>query len=243
MHLLLTRPQAGPEPDSLHAALTAAGHRVTHAPLLFVTPTGGAPPLDGVQGLIVTSRNALAAVAAALPDAARGLPLFAVGPATAARAREVGFKRVIEGTGGARDLVDLIQAEARPSAGALLHLAGDRLAFDLKGALEAIGYEVRCAVVYRTEAATRLPAEAVEALRRGGLDGVILMSPRTAEVYAGLVGAAGLGAAARPLVHYCLSDAVARELAVLGAVRTAVARAPNSQEMLALIAREAPDST
>jgi uroporphyrinogen-III synthase len=74
------------------------------------------------------------------------------------------------------------------------------------------------------------------------LGGVVLMSPRTAKVYVKLVREAALTAEAGRPVYLCLSEAVARELQPLGTVRIAVARTPNSQEMLALITREAPDS-
>lgn len=241
MHLLLTRPDTGDEPDTLSAALRATGHRVTCAPLVSITLSGAMPPLDGVQALIATSRNGLRAVAP-LPVVARELPLFAVGPATAALGRALGFQRVIEGPGTGRALIGVIRATAAPEAGPLLHLAGDVLAVDLQGAMAGHGFDVRTETVYRTDSAGSLPAAAADALRNGPLDGVVLMSPRTAKVYAKLVAAANLTTEARRMVYFCLSDAVARELAPLGTVRTGVARSPNSQEMLALIAREAPDS-
>jgi uroporphyrinogen-III synthase len=243
MHLLLTRPDAGAEPDPLHAALLVGGHRITSAPLLSIVHSETMPSLDGVQALIATSRNGLRALAAsALLAPALALPLFAVGPATAALGRALGFRRVIEGPGGARELLPPLIAKMDPAGGALVHLAGDKLAFDLAGALKAQGFSVRTEIVYRTEPATDLPLEAVHALRHGALGGVVLMSPRTAKIYVKLVCEAALTAEARRPVYFCLSEAVARELQPLGTVRTAVARSPNSQEMLALIAREAPDS-
>lgn len=244
MNLLLTRPEAGPDEDPLHAALLDAGHGVLSAPLLRVEPTGARPSFEGAAGLVVTSRNALKAVAATPPisDAVRALPLFAVGPGTGALARELGFERITEGPGTGRELAEIIRGAMPPGAAPLVHLAGETLAFDLKGALAPDGITVRVDTVYRTLPAEALPAEAAAALRAGTLDGVLLMSPRTAMVYARLIQASGLvPEAARP-VHFCISDAVARQLAPLGTVRVAVARAPNSQEMLALVAREAPDS-
>lgn len=243
MHLLLTRPDAGAEPDPLHAALLVGGYRITSAPLLSVVHAEPMPSLDGVQALIATSRNGLRALAAsALLASALALPLFAVGPATAALGRTLGFRRVIEGPGGARELLPLVAGAMDPAAGSLLHLAGDKLAFDLAGALEAQGFSVRTEIVYRTEPATDLPLEAVHALRHGLLGGVVLMSPRTAKVYVKLVREAALTEGSHRPVYFCLSEAVARELQPLGTVRIAVARSPNSQEMLALITREAPDS-
>ncbi|WP_171946502.1 uroporphyrinogen-III synthase [Hyphomicrobium sp. CS1GBMeth3] len=237
----MTRPESGPEPDPLRDALRAAGHRIMQAPLLSVTLTGTMPSLEGAQALIATSRNGLRAVAP-VPGAALELPIFAVGPGTAALARRLGFRRVIEGPGTGAELAEVIRTEADPVAGALIHLAGDTLAFDLKSALAPLGFEVRTETVYRTETAPALPTEVADTLRRDELDAVLLMSPRTARVYAELVADPSLAAAARRLRHFCLSEAVAGELTPLGPVSVTVARLPNSQEMLALIAREAPDS-
>ncbi|WP_295559691.1 uroporphyrinogen-III synthase [uncultured Hyphomicrobium sp.] len=242
MHILSTRPDTGAEPDPLVAALRAQGHRVTQAPLLSVVPVGGMPTLNGVQALIVTSRNGLKAVAP-FAGTALGLPLYAVGPGTAALARSHGFRTVIEGPGTGRALAEIIASEADPAAGALVHLAGETLAFDLKGALEDRGFAVRTEIVYRTEPAGAFPGEVAEMFRQGGFDAVVLMSPRTAKVYATLIGHADLGGQARRTVHFCLSDAVGQELIPLGAVRIAVSPLPNSEEMLALIAREASESS
>lgn len=240
MRLLMTRPDLGGEPDPLSEALAAAGHHITQAPLLAISLTGPMPPIDGVQALIVTSRNGLRAVAP-VSGRALDLPLFAVGPGTGELARALGFRRIVEGPGTGRELAEIIRAEATPAAGALMHIASDTLAFDMKGALAPLGFEIRTEVVYRTETATAFPPVVVDRLRQGGFDGVVLMSPRTARVYAKLVGDAALASMIGGLRHFCLSDAVARELAPLGVADAAVARLPNSQEMLALIARETPD--
>lgn len=240
MRLLLTRPES-PDGDALKTELQARGHAVTSAPLLDVVLTGSLPPLEGVQALIVTSRNGLRGLDAAT-DAVRNLTVYAVGAATAARATQAGFRNIVAGDGGARELAGLIRARARPEDGALLHLAGEQVAFDLKSALAQHGFEVRPHTVYRTEPAAVLPQAARDGLETAAFDGVVLMSPRTAKVYGGLVAAAGLTGATQGLVHFCLSEAVAQELGALGPVNAVVAQAPNSQEMLALIAREASDS-
>ena len=76
----------------------------------------------------------------------------------------------------------------------------------------------------------------------GEIEGVILMSPRTAAVYAALVRKHGLAATIRPLPHFCLSAAVARRLQPLGTVRTEIADAPRLEELLALIDETAAQS-
>ena len=45
----------------------------------------------------------------------------------------------------------------------------------------------------------------------------------------------GLASVARGLVHFCLSEAIARRLQPLGAVRSEIADAPRLEEVLALI--------
>jgi uroporphyrinogen-III synthase len=242
MRLLLTRPET--ESDALKEALVAASHDVLQEPLLTIEILAPLPSLADAQALIATSRNGLQALASA-PIAAEvlRLPLLAVGPATAALARSLGFTTVLEGPSGAAELVNVIRERVDPAGGPLVHLAGDTLAFDLKGALETLGFTVRQETVYRSRPAEKLGRKVADALRMGHLDGVILMSPRTAKIYARLVSQGGLSGAVASVTHYCLSEAVVRELGLLGTVRHKVARSPNSQEMLALVACEARKSS
>ena len=242
MHLLVTRPEA--DAAELKARLESMGHRVSLAPLLGVE-LDAAPAIDlgAVQALIATSRNGLRALAGSpvLESAAR-LPILVVGPATAALARKLGFARVMEGPGSAPGLVALATAELEPRNGTLLHLAGDRQAFDLKCALERHGFEVRQPVLYRTRPAGSLTPEVADAIRSGSLDGVILMSPRTAEIFATLVAGAGLVEEARGLLLLCLSTSVANRLAALSPIQVRIAARPNANEMLALVTAMAAKS-
>lgn len=235
MRLLVTRP----EPDALKlgGVLEEMGHEATVEPLLSVSFEGSEPvDLDDAQALIATSRNALRALkAGSVPAHTRTLPLFAVGKATAAEARALGFETVVTGAGTAAELVTHIVSALDPAAGLVVHLAADTLAANLKGELEAHGFRVMQPVVYRMLPAQSLSEETIEQLAMGEIEGVILMSPRTAAVYAALVRKHGLGAAIRPLPHFCLSAAVARRLQPLGTLRTEIAEAPRLEELLALI--------
>jgi len=235
MRLLVTRPE--PDALKLRAALEEHGHEATVEPLLSVSYDNPDPiELDGVQALIATSRNALRALKShPLRGEARKLPLFAVGRATAAEARALGFEMVLTGAGTAPELVTHIVSVSEPSAGLLLHLAGDRLAADLKAELELHGFRVVQPVVYRMQAATALSEDTVEQLAEGEIGGVILMSPRTATIYVTLMRKQGLASVARGLTHFCLSEAVAKRLEPLGAVRAEIADAPRLEEVLALI--------
>jgi uroporphyrinogen-III synthase len=242
MRLLVTRP----EPDALRlsALLEEAGHEATVDPLLTVSFDGGETiDIEGAQALIATSRNALHALKAspALAEARR-LPLFAVGKATAAEARALGFDLVVTGAGTAAQLVAHIVSALDPAAGLLVHLAGDTLATDLEGELEAHGFRVTQPVVYHMVPATTFADITVEQLAMREIDGVILMSPRTAAVYARLVRKHGLTEAVRALPHFCLSAAVARRLEPIGPLSTRVAEVPRLEEVLALVDESATQS-
>jgi uroporphyrinogen-III synthase len=235
MRLLVTRP----EPDALKLAgvLEEMGHEATVDPLLSVSFGGGEPiDLEDAQALIATSRNALRALKASPALAqARSLPLFAVGRGTATEARELGFETVITGAGTAAELVAHIVSVIDPAAGLIVHLAGDTLAANLKDELEAHGFRIVQPVVYRIAPASSLSDETVEQLAMGEIEGVILMSPRTAAIYAALIRKHGLSASIRTLPHFCLSTAVARRLQPLGTLRVEIAEAPRLEELLALV--------
>jgi uroporphyrinogen-III synthase len=236
MRLLVTRPE--PDALTLRAVLEDAGHEAVVEPLFDLSfAEADAIDLEGAQALIATSRNGLRALEASGPALAeaRHLPLFAVGKATAAEARTLGFETVVTGAGTAAELVAHIVSVLDPAAGILVHLAGDRLAHDLAGDLEAHGFRVRQPVVYRMRPAAAFADTTVEDLASGAIDGVILMSPRTAAVYARLVSRHGLTASVRALPHFCLSAAIAHRLEPLGPVPTHIAGAPRLEELLALI--------
>lgn len=242
MHLLVTRPEA--DARTLAARLEAAGHTVTIAPLLTIAPVGDAEgiDLDGVQALIVTSRNALQVLgdSGRLADL-RHLPLLAVGAGSASAARSAGFGTVFAGPAAAADLVAVARASLDPAAGALLHLSGEQVAFDLEAPLAAAGFTMRRAVVYRSVPAETLTDGVQHLLRAGAIDAVLLMSPRTAEVYVRLIEAHRLQHALPAIAHLCLSDAIADRLAPLGSTVKAVCSRPSLEEMLALVAREAAE--
>ena len=241
MRFLVTRP----EPDaSLEAeALAACGHQPVLAPLLAIEFVPDVTiDLAGAQALIVTSRNALRALSSRRElGEARKLPLFAVGEATARAAQGLGFAEVVKGPGTAAGLAELIGDQLAPERGPLVHLAGETLAFDLKSVLEAKGFSLRQAVLYRAVPARELPAEALSLIKAGKLDGAILMSPRTAGIFALLIDKHGVVTEAQRLVCYCLSQAVAEVLAPHG-FQVRVAAQPREEVILALLDSEAASS-
>ena len=95
--------------------------------------------------------------------------------------------------------------------------------------------------LYRALPATSLPESALSVLNAGKLDGVILMSPRTAAIFAALVVRHGALTQASRLDCYCLSAAVAQVVESLQA-RAIVAARPYEEDILALLDSEAASS-
>ena len=239
MRLLVTRPQ--PDADAQAAVLRALGHDAVIAPVLSVDVCDPGPILvSDAQALIVTSRNALRSLETlGLVEEMTPLPLIAVGEATAGLTRELGFEMVTSGPGTAEALVPLIRENCAPAKGPLIYLTGEKAAFDLEAPLEAGGFDVQRRVLYATRPVGTLDRQAIELIRSGALDGVVLMSPATARAYAALVQANDLTEATGRLTHYCLSANVAEGLAGLPGARSCVADRPTQDDLLALITREA----
>ena len=234
MRIWVTRPEL--DAAVLRAKLVAQGHEVIVEPLLIID-FEQADPIDliGVQALIATSRNGVRAVAESdEDDAARALPLFAVGPGTASTAEALGFACVIKGQSTAEALLPRILAMTDVNGGALLHLAGGNLAFDLAGELRLMGYHVIQPTVYLARTATHLSNKLLTRIAVGDIDGVILLSPRTAQTYVNLVLAHQIERSVRRMRHFCLSEKVAAQLSRLQPKDVEVALAPNIRELLAL---------
>ncbi len=234
MHVLVTRPEG--DGEALRERLEALGVTVSLAPMIEIRPVAGEIDFDGVQALMVTSANALRAVSS-IPGSALSLPLYAVGDKTAERARDAGFRTIVAGPSDGLDLVALIGRQLDPTKGAILHLAGDVLAIDPAPLLAAQSFAYRKATVYDSIAADRLTDTTQRYLRNGEIDAVILMSPRTTEVFTRLVQSAGLQQQARNLTYICLSPAVAAPLAPLDAGNVIIASRPRMEEVLALVGK------
>lgn len=243
MRILVTRPE--PDATALKAQLIGMGHEVLIEPMMqveFHALDPGEVDLEEAQALVATSRNSVRALAQS-PHlmAAVDLPLYAVGPGTAATARALGFSLVLQGPSDARALVGFISENAQVNAGSLVYLAGETKAVDMARELRHLGFHVQEPVVYSVRPADRLSAPIVARLEAGEIDAVILMSPQTARTYARLILAHGQSKRSARLVHYCMSQAVARGLAALGDPPILVASQPDLKTLLALVARGVSD--
>lgn len=230
MRVLVTRPEADAAP--LIAALEERGHETLAQPLLSIEPVEPPPILDlsGVQALLFTSANGVRTLARLTEI--RDRPVFAVGDASAAQARDEGFVSVKSASGAVEDLAALVIDQLNPDGGPLLHGAGDSLAGDLKGALEAAGFAVRRVVLYKALAASGFSPNVQKSLAEARIGAVLLFSPRSAETFVGLAKAAGLESAFQSCYGLCLSAAVAERIAVLPWRAVEIAKRPDQASLL-----------
>lgn len=230
MRILVTRPEE--EAHEFARRLAALGHETFVEPLLTVRYLPPHPPLNlgDVQALLVTSTNGVRAFART--STVRGIPVFAVGAATAEAARAEGFGAVSSADGDAEDLVRLVMARLNPAAGVLLHVRGEEVARDLAKTLGACGFAVRPAVLYRAQAAASLSPELARELEAGAIDVATFFSPRSAATFVNLIERARLSRLTERIAAVALSEAVAASLRPLRWRRLLVASEPNQESLI-----------
>lgn len=204
-----------PEPGA-SATVNRAGELGLDAfaiPLFEVEPLEWeAPEAADFDALLVTSANAVRHAGAKL-EALRGLPVYAVGAATAEAAREGGFDIAATGDSGVDRLLGSIKADVR-----LLHLCGE----DRREPIEA-RQRITSIPVYR--------AKAVENPDTSEVHGCIALihSPRAGRRLAELV-------AEKAGVSLAAISAPAAEAAGGGWRAVDVAESPCDEALLALAA-------
>jgi uroporphyrinogen-III synthase len=230
MAVLVTRPH--PDDETTAAALRELGFEVLRAPMLRFEAVPFGDDEDAEYGaVIVTSANALRAIASKLADSRLlKLPLFAVGEHTAAAARDAGFAQVVAAEGGAGALRDLVLASVKSKqlkkASTLLYLAGADLARDLAGELGEKGFTVVTHTTYRMVPETNLPREICDAFVAHQVEAVLHYSRRSARAFLEAARSGGVEISALALPQCCISPAVAAVLRDAGATQvTAAAQA------------------
>lgn len=137
--LVVVRPEPGAS-ETVARARTLGIDAVT-MPLFAVAPVAWrVPATERYDALLMTSANAVRHAGPGLAELT-GLPVLAVGAATAEAARAAGFTIERTGTGGISELL-----AGTPASTRLLHLAGrDRVEFTAPQAIETV-------VVYESRA-------------------------------------------------------------------------------------------
>lgn len=229
LRILVTR--AATDAAATAAALSKRGHEAVLAPVTAIRPTGAARPPGRFEAVMATSRHAFAGLG---QDVDRGLPVFTVGPSTAAAARAAGLRDVRIGDGDAAGLADLLRLTL-PRPARLLYLAGRDRKATLEAVLGAAGYEVATVEVYAAEAVAAWPAAARDALRQHRIDAVLHYSRRGVDLAMALAHRAGLEDAFLLLRHVCLSGDCAELLMERRAASVAIAERPDEEALLAAL--------
>ncbi len=212
--------RARPGADRTAELLATLGFTPVLAPLLAIRPLDARPDLTGVQALAFTSRNAVQVFAELLGD--RAPPVFAVGDATAASAREAGFHDVRSAGGDLHALAALVRAEgaglsilhpcAAEPAGHLAALVGDTARVTPLAVYEAVETDATAPEVW---------------------DAVLIHSPRAARALAARLSAQD----ARGRIAVVISSAAATRLSVRGLAEIRIAAAPTEDALLAALGK------
>jgi uroporphyrinogen-III synthase len=230
MRVLVTRPQADAERTA--ERILARGHEAVVAPVLRVEWTSEPPPAGPFDAIILTSANAVPALAS-IRERAQLAQIFAVGERTACAAHAAGFTNIITAQGDARALANLVARTSRPGA-RLLHVAGRDRKAEPEASLALAGFHVSRWIAYEAAAAARLAAIAQHSVQEGRLDAALHYSRRTAEILLALVRDADLMTQFLAFPHVCLSGDIAVPLRTAGAEVLISAR-PDELALLSLL--------
>jgi uroporphyrinogen-III synthase len=232
--VLITRPEPGAAETAQRVA--ALGWRPLLAPALVLAPRPFVMP-RAAQALLLASRAAARSLSAdAFPA---GLPVLAVGKATAAEAGAHGFVNVLTAGGDAAALAKLAAARLDPAAGPLLLAVGAGYGQDLALALRTQGFRVMRRIAYAATPAPALPEAVRLALGQGEVGAVLFFSPRSARCAISLLRTAGLAATAASTLALAISarvaETAAQTLAPLAWRAVRVAERPDQDSLLQLL--------
>ena len=237
--MLVTRPE--PDAQATLARLDALGISAVAAPVMVrQTLDASLPPPDGFTAMVLTSANAVRALAErGVLEQYRHLPVFAVGDRTARDASEAGFERVSSAAGALQDLVNAMTiARMR---GPIFYPTGKHQSADLAKALAPLGVMVATAKIYDMVAIDALPAQILAELG-GEIGAVLAYSRRTAEIFATLATSLPRDKRSK-LAMLCLSETVAEPLLEARFSRISLADRPDEDAMMALALAFAREQT
>ena len=227
-HILITRPEPGATETA--ARLAALGFVPVLAPVLSIEATKFPLP-QNVAATLLTSRNALTDCLLAVHDK----PVFAVGAATTALAKQAGFQRVHNANGDAASLVRLVMETISPDTGPLLLPVGEGQGCELATTLRDYGFHVLRRVAYRALAVKSLPKHALTLLSEGQFAQAMFFSGETSRHFVRLLTAEMLNDAVIDMEAVAISERAAMPLRPLHWRRIKIAAKPNQDAMLALL--------
>lgn len=232
VRVLVTRPEPGCSATA--ARLAALGLEPVLLPLTRIEPTGAALPAGPFDAVMATSANAIRIAEKEGIARLLDLPLFAVGPATGAAARQAGFSQVIEGRGDADALAGEIIGSTGRSA-RLLYLAGQTRLSAAEARLRAAGLSVVVAETYRTVTVELGPGELSTRLDGREVDFVLLYSRLAAKAVSQALLDPADGVLVEGSAFLCISAGVADALPPVLRANARIATEPNEEALFNLI--------
>lgn len=183
-----------------------------------------------LQACILTSQRAVKALA--MLAISQSVPIFVVGPGTAAAVRQQGYKVVIQGHGDGAGLLPELYRWLQPNKGTIVYFSGEETRFDFVSHLSINGYDIQRYLVYRTLETAHLQVETIDALQHNKIAVILYYSPKSARRFNEL--ALSLDYLLKDVKAICLSSAVAAELTLPFADKV-VASQPHEQAMIAVL--------
>lgn len=228
-YALLTRP--ADDSERIMPDIRAFGLEPLVSPVLKIeTIRSEWPEPEGFQGVVLTSARALSGAVPASWIQSE-LPVFAVGARTAQTALDKGFRTIhIAGGDGAALCRTLEDAHLKPGF-RLLHPC----ARDVARTFELEAVPVVPLPVYEAKAAETLSDECLAHLDAGDIRAALFYSPRSGEIFAGLVEKHARTACLKAIKALCFSAPVVKSVGHLPWADIRQARRPDHPAMLALL--------
>lgn len=246
MRVLVTRPEPGGGQTA--ARLRKLGHVPVVLPLFECVCRNPDPAHIGrpAAAYIATSANAVRSLQLLSNggeewQAMLSTPFFAVGPATAKAARELGFARIIAGPGSGKELAGLLVEEvvsgrvSPSSALPAIYLAGVPRSAEMESVLvlHAIAFEV--VELYEMAEISYATDYLVSVFFSSLPDCVLVYSANAAKRLGAIFGPENLSWALANAKFHCLSVEIVASLPPQWRNRAIVAEAPQEESLLATL--------
>lgn len=251
MRVLVTRPEPGGKRTA--ERLAGLGHDPVRMPLFESKVTAAPddlPPAASISRLIATSARAFSIFREG--DVSRagigGVPVHAVGPATAQAARDAGFLHVEEAGGTAQALSESLAAlqgqenwqkntdGTEAAARSPVYLAGVPRTPVLETALEAQNTPLQVVECYKMDEISYSTDIIKAKFLSPPLDVVLLYSANAARRFSALVEVEDLASLLDSTRFICLSGAISGQLPGIWRDRSIIAGRPDEDSMLASLA-------
>lgn len=164
-----------------------------------------------IQGVIFTSRHAVMPI-----KELETLPCFVVGSATAQKAKECGFQKVILANGNIKSLLHEVEANYIPNQGALLYLRGSLVTMDIVRFFKNKNTQVIEEVVYQTEEIKTLSANLLDRILAKEIETAVFFSENTVKIFIGRFRSRDLLNLCGHIHYFALSEKVANSLKEAG---------------------------